>query len=72
VSAGVLHLITGKIAAGKSTLSAKLAVETGGLVLAEDHWLPTLYPAQITSLTNVQNFCVWPGDGLTAKPCHKL
>jgi predicted kinase len=49
VSAGVLHLITGKIAAGKSTLSAKLAAETGGLVLAEDHWLPTLYPAQITS-----------------------
>jgi predicted kinase len=50
VSAGALHLITGKIAAGKSTLSAKLAAETGGLVLAEDHWLPTLYPAQITSL----------------------
>jgi predicted kinase len=50
VSAGALHLITGKIAAGKSTLSAKLAAETGGLVLAEDHWLPTLYPAQISSL----------------------
>ena len=50
MSAGALHLITGKIAAGKSTLSAKLAVETGGLVLAEDQWLATLYPAQITSL----------------------
>lgn len=50
MSAGALHLITGKIAAGKSTLSAKLAAETGGLVLAEDHWLPTLYPAQISSL----------------------
>lgn len=50
MSAGALHLITGKIAAGKSTLSGKLAAETGGLVLAEDHWLPTLYPAQITSL----------------------
>ena len=50
MSAGVLHLITGKIAAGKSTLSAKLAAETGGLVLAEDHWLATLYPAQITSI----------------------
>jgi predicted kinase len=50
VSAGALHLITGKIAAGKSTLSGKLAAQTGGLVLAEDQWLPTLYPAQITSL----------------------
>jgi len=50
VSAAELHLLTGKIAAGKSTLSAKLAAETGRLVLAEDHWLPTLYPAQITSL----------------------
>lgn len=50
MSAGALHLLTGKIAAGKSTLAARLADETGGLVLAEDHWLPTLYPAQITSL----------------------
>jgi predicted kinase len=50
VSAGALHVLTGKIAAGKSTLAARLAAETGGLVLAEDHWLPTLYPAQITSL----------------------
>ena len=31
---GALHLLTGKIAAGKSTLSAKLAAETGGIVLA--------------------------------------
>lgn len=50
MSVGALHLITGKIAAGKSTLAAKLAAETGGLVLAEDQWLTTLYPAQITSL----------------------
>ena len=50
MSAGALHVLTGKIAAGKSTLSATLAAETGGLVLAEDHWLPTLYPAQITSI----------------------
>jgi len=47
---GNLHLLTGKIGAGKSTLAAKLASETGGLVLAEDHWLPTLYPEQITSI----------------------
>jgi predicted kinase len=50
MSGGTLHLLTGKIAAGKSTLAARLAAETGGLVLAEDHWLSMLYPAQITSL----------------------
>ena len=50
MSTGALHLLTGKIAAGKSTLSAKLAAETGGIVLAEDAWLSTLYPAKITSL----------------------
>lgn len=50
MSTGALHLLTGKIAAGKTTRAARLAAETGGLVLAEDHWLPTLYPAQITSL----------------------
>jgi predicted kinase len=50
MSVGALHLITGKIAAGKSTLAATLVAETGGLVLAEDQWLATLYPAQITSL----------------------
>lgn len=50
MSPGALHLIAGKIAAGKSTLSAKLATETGGLLVAEDQWLATLYPARITSL----------------------
>ena len=50
MSPGALHLIADKIAAGKSTLSAKLATETGGLVVAEDQWLATLYPARITSI----------------------
>ena len=47
---GALHLLCGKIGAGKSTLGAKLAAETGGMVLSEDAWLATLYPGQITSL----------------------
>ena len=47
---GNLHLITGKIGAGKSTLAARLMSETGGMVLAEDLWLPTLYPSQIASI----------------------
>ena len=47
---GVLYAVAGKIAAGKSTRVVALAEETGGLVLSEDGWLATLYPAQITGL----------------------
>jgi predicted kinase len=47
---GALHLLCGKIASGKSTLSARLAGETGGAVIAEDHWLSTLYPGEIANL----------------------
>jgi predicted kinase len=49
---GALHLLCGKIAAGKSALSARLAAETGGAVIAEDHWLSTLYPGEIASLAD--------------------
>lgn len=47
---GALHLVCGKIGAGKSTTAARLAGETGGMIVSEDGWLATLYPAQITSL----------------------
>jgi predicted kinase len=49
---GALHLLCGKIASGKSTLSARLAAETGGTVIAEDHWLSTLYPGEIADLAD--------------------
>ena len=49
---GALHLLTGKIAAGKSTLAKRLAGETGGLVIAEDGWLATLYPGEIADLAD--------------------
>lgn len=39
---GSLHLLCGKIGAGKSTMAARLAGETVGLVIAEDFWLSTL------------------------------
>lgn len=38
-----LHLICGKIAAGKSTLAAGLASRPGTIRIAEDDWLATLY-----------------------------
>jgi predicted kinase len=38
-----LHLICGKIAAGKSTLAARLAAEPGTILIAEDAWLSQLF-----------------------------
>ncbi len=45
-----LHLFCGKIAAGKSTLARQVMVRESGILIAEDHWLSTLYPGQIRSL----------------------
>ena len=46
--AATLHMICGKIAAGKSTLAAKLAAE-GAVCLSEDALLAALYPDELRS-----------------------
>lgn len=46
----VLHLMCGKIAAGKSTLSQRLAAQPHTLLISEDHWLSRLYGNEIHSL----------------------
>ena len=38
-----LHLLCGRIAAGKSTLAAKLARQPGTVLVAEDAWVQALY-----------------------------
>lgn len=48
----MLHLLCGKIAAGKSTLSAELGVRPATIILVEDQWLARLYPGEIRSLTD--------------------
>jgi len=48
----VLHLISGKIASGKSTLAKSLAAEGSTVLLSEDYWLSRLYPEQIKSVTD--------------------
>lgn len=48
----MLHLVCGKIAAGKSTLVARLGECPGTLVVAEDHWLARLYPNEQTCLAD--------------------
>ena len=45
-----LHMICGKIGAGKSTLAAQLAQDTGALVIAEDKWLAALFSDQLATL----------------------
>jgi predicted kinase len=45
-----LHLICGKIAAGKSTLAAQLATRPGTILISEDAWLSRLFGDQQKSI----------------------
>ncbi len=46
---GTLIFICGKMGAGKSTKSKKLARDRNGVLLSEDEWLTSLYPGLIAS-----------------------
>ncbi|MDD7910185.1 ATP-binding protein [Pseudovibrio exalbescens] len=48
----VLHLMCGKVASGKSTLTAKLGELPNTVVLAEDEWLAGLYGDQMVSISD--------------------
>ena len=43
-SNATLHMLCGKIAAGKSTLSARLGGANNTIVISEDRWIAQLYP----------------------------
>ncbi len=43
-SNATLHMLCGKIAAGKSTLSARLGGAKNTIVISEDRWIEQLYP----------------------------
>lgn len=47
-----LHLVCGKIASGKSTLTAKLASMDSTIVIVEDDWLAALYSDEMTSISD--------------------
>jgi predicted kinase len=49
---GVLHLMCGKVAAGKSTLAAKLADAPNTVLISEDQLLARLYPGEIATLAD--------------------
>jgi len=48
----VLHLLCGKIASGKSTLSAKLGASPGTVIVSEDLWLAALFADEMQSLSD--------------------
>lgn len=47
-----LHLLCGKIAAGKSTLASKLAESNGTVLIAEDQWLNALFSDEMATASD--------------------
>jgi predicted kinase len=50
--AGTLHLVCGKIAAGKSTLCARLAAAPGTVLIAQDRWLKCLFGDELKEVAD--------------------
>jgi predicted kinase len=48
----VLHMVCGKIASGKSTLTARLVDASRTVLVSEDKWMACLYPHEIHTLTD--------------------
>jgi predicted kinase len=48
----ILHLVCGKIAAGKSTLTARLGAMPHTVLVSEDQWLARLYPGEQATLAD--------------------
>jgi predicted kinase len=44
-----LHVMSGKLASGKTTLARQIAAESGALLVCEDVWLDRLFPGEIVT-----------------------
>jgi predicted kinase len=53
MTSGTLHLVCGKIAAGKSTLAKRLASEPATILISQDRWLSRLYPDELRSIPDM-------------------
>jgi predicted kinase len=51
-SNATLHMLCGKIAAGKSTLSANLGEAERTIVISEDRWIGQLYPRELRTFAD--------------------
>lgn len=47
-----LHMLCGKVAAGKSTLAARLGEAPATIVVAQDAWMAVLYPEELRSIAD--------------------
>jgi predicted kinase len=56
-SNATLHMLCGKIAAGKSTLCAKLGTANNTIVISEDRWIDGLYRSEIKTLGDFFERC---------------
>ncbi len=55
-SCGTLIFFCGKMGAGKSTLSARIARERGAVLISEDEWLTALFPGEINDFKDYINY----------------
>ena len=51
-----LHLICGKVAAGKSTLAARLAEAPATILIAEDHWTSRLFKDELKTVADYARY----------------
>ncbi len=62
----MLHLVCGKIAAGKSTLTSVLKQQPNTILVKEDYWLGRLYPGEQNSLADYVRNATRLRDDMTA------
>ena len=55
-SGPTLHLLCGKIAAGKSTLARRLAARPATLLISEDHWTSTLFAGDLRTIDDYTRY----------------
>ncbi|RIN87776.1 AAA family ATPase, partial [Mammaliicoccus sciuri] len=51
---GTLYFFTGKMGAGKTTMSKQLTNEKNAVLLSEDEWLESMYPNKIKTIEDYQ------------------
>jgi len=56
MSKGLLVFFCGKMGAGKTTQSQKIAKQRQAVLLSEDEWLASLYPDSIATLQDYINY----------------
>jgi predicted kinase len=67
-----LHFMCGKMAAGKSTLSRKLAERENAVLIVQDEFLDRLYPGEIVDIPGFVKYSSRLKDALTPHICSLL